>query len=163
MPHMGVEFRGTAEPEKITAYRRMIDSGADTVIAAHPHVIQNSESYKGRLIAYSLGNFLFDQQVLGSDTSLGLGVGLTLTISDEKAARVYETIAPSCKAFRDDCVLQLSAKLSARPKITVSYSFSCYDESRANGSVPRLGSKAHCDEAKRQATISQLAGLAQQW
>ncbi|CAN5332495.1 hypothetical protein BH09PAT4_BH09PAT4_06910 [soil metagenome] len=163
MPHMGVEFRGTAETEKISAYRRMIDAGADAVIAAHPHVIQNTENYRGHLIAYSLGNFLFDQQVLGSDTTLGLGVGLTLTIPDEKAVRAYEAVAPDCKTFRDDCVSQLSAKLSARPKITVSYSFACYDESRASGSVPRLGSKARCDEAKRQATVSQLTGLATQW
>jgi poly-gamma-glutamate capsule biosynthesis protein CapA/YwtB (metallophosphatase superfamily) len=38
----------------------MIDSGADLVINHHPHIIQGLEVYKGKLIAHSLGNFIFD-------------------------------------------------------------------------------------------------------
>jgi len=37
-----------------------IDQGADLVIAHHPHIIQGFEVYDGRLIAHSLGNFIFD-------------------------------------------------------------------------------------------------------
>jgi poly-gamma-glutamate synthesis protein (capsule biosynthesis protein) len=37
-----------------------VDHGADVIIGHHPHVIQGIERYKGALIAYSLGNFLFD-------------------------------------------------------------------------------------------------------
>ncbi|WP_374487503.1 CapA family protein [Zoogloea sp.] len=40
--------------------RRMIDAGADLVVGGHPHVTQGAEYYKGRLIVYSLGNFVFD-------------------------------------------------------------------------------------------------------
>ena len=40
--------------------RRMIDAGADVVIGSHPHWTQGAEYYKGRLIVYSLGNFVFD-------------------------------------------------------------------------------------------------------
>jgi poly-gamma-glutamate synthesis protein (capsule biosynthesis protein) len=163
MPHMGVEFRPTAEPQKQSAYRQMIDNGADAVIGAHPHVIQNSETYNGRLIAYSLGNFLFDQQSLGRETTLGLGVGIRLSIDDDKAARIYEQLAPTCKAFRDDCVTKLAARLPARPHIGVRYTFTCYDESRAVGSVPRLGSKQVCDQARRAATVDKLNGLSEQW
>lgn len=36
-----------------------IDSGADIVVGAHPHVLQGIEKYNGHLIAYSLGNFCF--------------------------------------------------------------------------------------------------------
>jgi len=39
--------------------RKFIDAGADAVIGAHPHVLQGMESYKGKPIAYSLGNFAF--------------------------------------------------------------------------------------------------------
>ena len=35
------------------------DAGADLVVGSHPHVLQGFETYKGKLIAYSLGNFLF--------------------------------------------------------------------------------------------------------
>lgn len=39
--------------------RFAIDSGADLVLGAHPHVIEPVEKYKGKYIAYSLGNFCF--------------------------------------------------------------------------------------------------------
>jgi poly-gamma-glutamate synthesis protein (capsule biosynthesis protein) len=38
-----------------------IDAGATLVIGSHPHVLQQIEPYHGGLIAYSLGNFVFDQ------------------------------------------------------------------------------------------------------
>ena len=160
MPHMGVEYRTTAEAEKISAYHRMIDNGADMVIGAHPHVIQNSESYNGKLIAYSLGNFLFDQQRLGRDTTLGLAVGVQLTIDDAKAAKVYEDVAPDCAVYKDDCLAQLSAQLPARPQINVSYSFTCYDEVIL---PPKLGTEDVCNQAKQTATVDQLGGLATSW
>ena len=37
-----------------------IDQGADAVIVHHPHIIQGVEVYNGKLIAHSLGNFVFD-------------------------------------------------------------------------------------------------------
>ena len=38
-----------------------IDDGADLVIGNHPHAVQGVEVYKGRLITYAHGNFVFDQ------------------------------------------------------------------------------------------------------
>ena len=40
--------------------RLMIDAGADLVVGGHPHVTQGAEYYRGKLIVYSLGNFVFD-------------------------------------------------------------------------------------------------------
>ncbi len=40
--------------------RLMIDAGADVVVGSHPHCTQDPEYYKGHLILYSLGNFVFD-------------------------------------------------------------------------------------------------------
>jgi poly-gamma-glutamate synthesis protein (capsule biosynthesis protein) len=40
--------------------RRMIDAGASLVVGGHPHVIQDAELYRGKLIVHSLGNFVFD-------------------------------------------------------------------------------------------------------
>lgn len=37
-----------------------IDSGADLVVVHHPHIIQGLELYQGKVIAHSLGNFVFD-------------------------------------------------------------------------------------------------------
>ncbi len=61
MPHQGVEYVPKANTYQRKIYRKMIDNGADLVVGAHPHVIQDDEVYKGRHIYYSLGNFIFDQ------------------------------------------------------------------------------------------------------
>jgi poly-gamma-glutamate synthesis protein (capsule biosynthesis protein) len=59
--HWGIEY--TKDPTAIQqqAAHLAIDSGADMVLGSHPHWIQAIESYKGRLIIYCLGNFVFDQ------------------------------------------------------------------------------------------------------
>lgn len=44
----------------IAIRRYAIDNGADLVIVHHPHIIQGLEIYNGKLIAHSLGNFVFD-------------------------------------------------------------------------------------------------------
>lgn len=159
-PHMGVEYRPTAEAAKVAAYRRMIDAGADVVIGAHPHVIQNSEAYKGRLIAYSTGNFLFDQQSLGRATTLGLGVGIRLSIVDASAAKIYEKVGSDCSVYKDNCLAELTSQLSSRPNIKVGYDFTCFDES---GGVPVRSSKPVCDQTKRTATIDKLTSLSSSW
>ncbi len=59
--HWGVEYHTTPTPEQIRLGRSIIDAGADMLIGHHPHVLQGVEIYHGKIIAYSLGNFLFDQ------------------------------------------------------------------------------------------------------
>ncbi len=58
--HWGVEYKDNANAEQVKVARRCIDAGADMVLSHHPHVIQGLEIYKKRLIAYSLGDFVFD-------------------------------------------------------------------------------------------------------
>jgi len=58
--HWGVENVDDCNAEQVADAHRVIDAGADMVLAHHPHVIQAVESYNGGLIAYSLGDFVFD-------------------------------------------------------------------------------------------------------
>lgn len=58
--HWGYEYEPGANKRQSELSRRMIDAGADVVIGAHPHVTQGYDIYKGKLILYSLGNFVFD-------------------------------------------------------------------------------------------------------
>lgn len=60
MPHWGIEYSLNNSERQNYFGRLFVDSGADIVIGAHPHVIQNSEEYNGKMIYYSLGNFVFD-------------------------------------------------------------------------------------------------------
>ncbi len=57
----GTEYTHQANDEQRRLGQAAIDAGADVVVGTHPHWTQGVESYKGRLIAYSLGNFVFDQ------------------------------------------------------------------------------------------------------
>jgi poly-gamma-glutamate capsule biosynthesis protein CapA/YwtB (metallophosphatase superfamily) len=58
--HWGWEYEGAPCPRQRALSRAMLDAGADAVVGAHPHVTQGAESYKGKPILYSLGNFVFD-------------------------------------------------------------------------------------------------------
>lgn len=59
--HWGIEYTNTPTVDQQKAAHAAIDAGADMVLGVHPHWIQGIENYKGRLIIYSLGNFVFDQ------------------------------------------------------------------------------------------------------
>lgn len=58
--HWGVEYVDDANADQVRDARTAIDAGADMVLSHHPHVIQGIEMYNGGLIAYSLGDFVFD-------------------------------------------------------------------------------------------------------
>lgn len=62
--HWGNMDARTANGSQVAAARYAIDCGADLVIGHHPHVLQGIELYKGKYIAYSLGNFIFDGNVI---------------------------------------------------------------------------------------------------
>lgn len=57
--HWGEESATFPEDYQVTMAHQYIDAGADAVIGAHPHVMQGLEYYKDKVIAYSLGNFIF--------------------------------------------------------------------------------------------------------
>ena len=58
--HWGVEYVDDANGDQVRDGRAAVDAGADMVLSHHPHVIQGIEFYNGALIAYSLGDFVFD-------------------------------------------------------------------------------------------------------
>jgi len=57
--HWGWEYEPANDRQKALA-RLMIDSGADVVVGGHPHVTQEVEYHRGKLIVYSVGNCVFD-------------------------------------------------------------------------------------------------------
>lgn len=57
--HWGKERTVELEQHQTELAHAYIDAGADLVIGGHPHVLQGLESYKGKWIAYSTGNFIF--------------------------------------------------------------------------------------------------------
>lgn len=61
--HWGIERNTTPEQYQRELAHAYMDAGADLVIGAHPHVLQGIEAYNGKLIFYSLGNYIFNRSI----------------------------------------------------------------------------------------------------
>ena len=57
--HWSNELVTVPDENQVTLAHLAIDEGADVVVGHHPHVVQGIDEYKGKIIAYSLGNFCF--------------------------------------------------------------------------------------------------------
>ena len=57
--HWSNELVTVPDENQVTLAHLVIDEGADVVVGHHPHVVQGIDEYKGKTIAYSLGNFCF--------------------------------------------------------------------------------------------------------
>lgn len=68
--HGGIELDTVPSPFVVRTLRGFVDAGADIVLGHHPHVLQAVERYNGGLIAYSLGNFVFDNSRYGDNAAL---------------------------------------------------------------------------------------------
>lgn len=75
--HWGVEKEYYPTSRQVRDGRAAIDAGADVVLSHHPHRIQGVEYYKGRLIAYSLANFVFSPGSEGGRDTMILHATLT--------------------------------------------------------------------------------------
>lgn len=62
--HWGIERANNPEEYQRNLAKQYIDAGADLVVGNHPHVPQGIEYYKGVPIVYSLGNYIFNQNMV---------------------------------------------------------------------------------------------------
>ena len=122
LPHQGQEYVNTADRYKVSTYRQMIDLGADLVVGAHPHAVQNTEVYKGKLIAYSLGNFIFDQQSNKTVTRhAALDVFIDFEDVDSENTKKWLELAKNCQVYKDDCLEQAKTQNLQKPKFNLKY------------------------------------------
>jgi poly-gamma-glutamate synthesis protein (capsule biosynthesis protein) len=123
MPHMGTEYKTQPDQLKIDFYKSLIDGGADVVLGDHPHWIQPTESYKGHLIVYSMGNFIFDQQDQ-PDVVRSAGIKVVMQTKDTNSELLNKWLAlgATCKTFKDDCLKQ--AEDQNLQKLNITYKFS---------------------------------------
>lgn len=83
--HLGDEYQTTHNAKQEKIYKAAIDAGADLIIGHHPHVVQEVEQYQGGWIAYSLGNFVFDQNFSEATMS---GLALEVKLKEGKVDSV---------------------------------------------------------------------------
>ena len=72
--------------------RAVVDAGADLVVGSGPHVLRGMEWYKGRLIAYSLGNFA-GYKVFSMDGPLSRSAILRVTLAGDGSFEAGRLVA----------------------------------------------------------------------
>lgn len=83
--HGGEEFTSMPSPYTRDRYLKYLELGADVVVAHHPHVPENYETFdNGKAIFYSLGNFIFDTNYQRAHLYTDVGVLLKLIFTAEK-------------------------------------------------------------------------------
>ncbi len=97
--HFGEEYQNYPQARQRTLAEGAIDAGATIVAGHHPHVIQPVEEYRDGLIAFSLGNFIFDQY-FSEETMQGLVLHVYVLDGDiisyeTEISRQNETYQPS--------------------------------------------------------------------
>lgn len=86
--HWGEEYETKQNQWQETIAHAVIDAGANLVVGHHPHVVQAVEEYHGGHIAYSLGNFVFDQNFSKFSNGTKSGLILKVSLQDKKITKV---------------------------------------------------------------------------
>jgi len=87
--HWGREYETKHNSHQEEIAKAAIEAGASLIIGHHPHVVQDIVEYKGVTIAYSLGNFVFDQNFSEATKN---GLALKVYIKDKKIINVEKQL-----------------------------------------------------------------------
>ncbi|MEO5635036.1 MAG: CapA family protein [Candidatus Paceibacterota bacterium] len=117
--HFGEEYQTKHNARQEFLARQAVDDGAKIVIGAHPHVIEDTEVYKNSYIAYSLGNFIFDQKFSANTMQ---GMLLQIKLNRDGSMSVQKNISKLNSAFQPDkLILGKEEKVKfAAPATTIS-------------------------------------------
>lgn len=130
-PHGGTEYATHHNAAQQALYRQMIDLGADTVFGDHPHTVQDTEAYKGRLIAYSVGNLIFDQW-FDEEVTKSLIINVRVSAKSDDNLQAYLKLAKSCEAFKDSCLKMAKNQGLKAPELAYGYRLLAGDSSNAS-------------------------------
>lgn len=100
--HWGAEKENYPDDTQKALARTAIDEGADLVLGHHPHVLQGIETYKGKKIVYSLGNFCFGGNSNPSDKDTMIFQQTFTITGDEVAEDENITIIPCSISSESD-------------------------------------------------------------
>jgi poly-gamma-glutamate synthesis protein (capsule biosynthesis protein) len=99
MMHAGHEYTSKANEHQRSFAHQMIDYGAEFVVSNGAHWVQDTEVYKGKLIVYSTGNFIFDQ--LGYEERLGLSLAVDMSVPYDENLVGWLELGEDCKPRND--------------------------------------------------------------
>lgn len=116
---IGNEYQASASAGQRTIAHQIIDTGAEFVFANNPHWVQDSEVYKGKLVVYSLGNFIFDQ--IDAETQRGVSIDATITVPYDDNVAKWIVLGPSCASFQDSCLEEATKQGLKKVDIKIVY------------------------------------------
>ena len=116
---MGAEYQAKAGETQRSIAHQIIDTGATFVFANNPHWVQDSEVYNGKLIVYSLGNFIFDQ--IDAETQRGVSMDVTLTLPYSDMVGRWLELGKSCTTFQDDCLKKAQQQQLTKLHVALAY------------------------------------------
>lgn len=91
--HRWIEYTNTHSTSQEKIAKKLIDCWADLILGGHPHVIQDTQIYSGKVVVYSLWNFLFDQY-FDPRTQLGWYAMIHYDI-DTQTSKLYTGTVPA--------------------------------------------------------------------
>ena len=140
-PHMGAEYKTSADTLRMNTYRRMIDyAGVEAVIADHTHWVQNAEAYNGKLITYSLGNFMFDQTFNAEVVrSAAIDATIVVDVTDAKLDD-WNELGNQCLKDKTTCFDKIVA--AGLPKLKLTWTYDFHATTSAGNRITRLGDAA---------------------
>ena len=97
--HFGDEYKTIHNKRQEYLAHKAVDAGAKIVIGHHPHVVQDTEVYKNSFIAYSLGNFIFDQKF---SVATMQGMLLNIKLNKDGNMTIRKDIVKLNSAFQPD-------------------------------------------------------------
>jgi len=101
--HFGEEYKTKHNKRQEYLAYKAVNDGAKIVVGHHPHVIENTEVYKNSFIAYSLGNFIFDQS--WSEPTMQ-GMLLNIKLSRDGDLTVRKDTVKLNSAFQPDQIIK---------------------------------------------------------
>jgi len=147
----GPEYEHQAGPAQVSYAHQMIDNGADFVVGNGTHWVQNTEVYKGKLIVYSMGNFIFDQLDYDGRIALNLSVGMNVKYDNNVGKWI--SVGSKCENNTSNC-LQLANSMKLN-RYTATYSFNAVG---SYGGYLQVATKAN---AQQQSDIESRANWSQ--
>ena len=109
--HWGSEYTHTPTDEEKRMAKYLSSLGVNLIIGSHPHVIQPVDYVDDTLVIYSLGNFISSQRSLGLNKIIGLMVGLSINVENNKVTFdniKYDLLFTYDKGYKDFKIIPFS-------------------------------------------------------
>jgi len=139
--HWGYEYETRVDPAQRDAAQALLEAGADLIVGHHPHVVQAVEVDSGRAVAYSLGNFVFDQPQPKAQRGLALRAFFdTEGLRALQALPVRARPRPKLMTLEDSEALLARVRPSSRRLHFVCGAETCWLSKGPEGTAPGDGS-----------------------